>query len=451
MSMDQLKRGDKAARGGSGRGRYDRAQETAWRTQEKGLSQGLFQLDAPTASATPNALSLHSNFPCYYEGGRLRAVGEEAKPAGADASRVVHRINTVEIDEVDEFEHVLQHDATAGGFDAGCCDDLHPFSFDRVDHNTVSNDGSGTPSDEEDGGGREIFAALAKSGAFIVRADSPELGPRPHGPHALMMPQHCYVDAAKEPDEYISVTPDNMASRTLAGSAEVARRLHLAAAPRLPFRDTILPVAASQQHHGENGAIEPTMPCPHVSATKSKFAADVALDHLASTAHLDLRDDVATANEALSLMLRLPVADATHILVKPEAADDSDDVMTIDDCIGADVLVDDGDARGELIHAPPACVDEDALVPGDDAKPLVQHGLPYVRTAPTHAGYVGSYSPVARKARIAAFLEKRKRRVWTKKVKYDVRKNFADSRMRVKGRFVKKEDEDLLHELIACV
>ena len=39
--------------------------------------------------------------------------------------------------------------------------------------------------------------------------------------------------------------------------------------------------------------------------------------------------------------------------------------------------------------------------------------------------------------------------MWTKKVKYDVRKNFADSRMRVKGRFVKKEDEELLRELMS--
>lgn len=40
--------------------------------------------------------------------------------------------------------------------------------------------------------------------------------------------------------------------------------------------------------------------------------------------------------------------------------------------------------------------------------------------------------------------------VWTKMVKYDVRKNFADTRMRVKGRFVKKEDEALLREVMAC-
>jgi hypothetical protein len=54
---------------------------------------------------------------------------------------------------------------------------------------------------------------------------------------------------------------------------------------------------------------------------------------------------------------------------------------------------------------------------------------------------IGIYTPEERKRRIERFWEKRRSRVWTKKVKYDVRKNFADSRIRVKGRFVKKEDE----------
>ena len=63
--------------------------------------------------------------------------------------------------------------------------------------------------------------------------------------------------------------------------------------------------------------------------------------------------------------------------------------------------------------------------------------------------YIGTYSPTARKRRIERFLEKRKRRVWAKKVDYGVRKNFADSRLRVKGRFVKKEDEELLVKLMA--
>ena len=60
----------------------------------------------------------------------------------------------------------------------------------------------------------------------------------------------------------------------------------------------------------------------------------------------------------------------------------------------------------------------------------------------------GPYSPRARRLRIERYLQKRKHRVWTKRVKYDVRKNFADSRLRVKGRFVKKEDEELLRELM---
>ena len=53
---------------------------------------------------------------------------------------------------------------------------------------------------------------------------------------------------------------------------------------------------------------------------------------------------------------------------------------------------------------------------------------------------LGSYTPEERRKRIERFLEKRKLRVWTKRVKYDVRKNLADSRVRVRGRFVKKEE-----------
>ena len=58
------------------------------------------------------------------------------------------------------------------------------------------------------------------------------------------------------------------------------------------------------------------------------------------------------------------------------------------------------------------------------------HGL---REVERPEGWVGAYSPDSRKARIGRFMEKRNHRVWTKTVKYDVRKNFADSRLRVKG------------------
>lgn len=64
---------------------------------------------------------------------------------------------------------------------------------------------------------------------------------------------------------------------------------------------------------------------------------------------------------------------------------------------------------------------------------------------------VGAYSPESRRERVERFVAKRDRRVWKKKVKYDVRKNFADSRLRVKGRFVKKEDEEMLRDLMTMV
>mmetsp|Transcript_6121 Transcript_6121/g.9839 ORF Transcript_6121/g.9839 Transcript_6121/m.9839 type:complete len:302 (+) Transcript_6121:500-1405(+) len=61
---------------------------------------------------------------------------------------------------------------------------------------------------------------------------------------------------------------------------------------------------------------------------------------------------------------------------------------------------------------------------------------------------VGAYSIDERKKLIDKFLRKREKRIWRKRVKYNVRKNFADSRLRVKGRFVRKEDEEQLRELL---
>lgn len=61
---------------------------------------------------------------------------------------------------------------------------------------------------------------------------------------------------------------------------------------------------------------------------------------------------------------------------------------------------------------------------------------------------VGQYSPDTRRQKIERFAAKRLRRIWRKRIKYDVRKNFADSRLRVKGRFVRKEDEDQLRDFL---
>mmetsp|Transcript_6448 Transcript_6448/g.16018 ORF Transcript_6448/g.16018 Transcript_6448/m.16018 type:complete len:699 (+) Transcript_6448:1476-3572(+) len=57
-------------------------------------------------------------------------------------------------------------------------------------------------------------------------------------------------------------------------------------------------------------------------------------------------------------------------------------------------------------------------------------------------GRIGIYLPEARRARIARFHAKRKMRIWRKRIKYDCRKKLADSRPRIKGRFVKRSDMD---------
>ena len=58
-------------------------------------------------------------------------------------------------------------------------------------------------------------------------------------------------------------------------------------------------------------------------------------------------------------------------------------------------------------------------------------------------GRIGIYLPEERKARIAKFHSKRRSRIWRKRIKYDCRKKLADSRPRIKGRFVKRSDVEV--------
>ena len=52
-------------------------------------------------------------------------------------------------------------------------------------------------------------------------------------------------------------------------------------------------------------------------------------------------------------------------------------------------------------------------------------------------GRIGIYTREERDVIISRFYEKRKKRVWVKKIRYHCRKNLADNRIRVKGRFVR--------------
>ena len=76
------------------------------------------------------------------------------------------------------------------------------------------------------------------------------------------------------------------------------------------------------------------------------------------------------------------------------------------------------------------------------APPVVPPVLPSVLPAKLRAVYfkdgrVGIYTRDQRRAILEKFAGKRRRRVWTKKVRYGCRKNLAHQRVRVKGRFVK--------------
>lgn len=70
------------------------------------------------------------------------------------------------------------------------------------------------------------------------------------------------------------------------------------------------------------------------------------------------------------------------------------------------------------------------------------HSLAKYKEVYNKKGRIGIYTPAERAAIIARFHGKRSRRVWNKKIRYNCRKNLADRRMRVKGRFVKRSTEE---------
>jgi hypothetical protein len=65
---------------------------------------------------------------------------------------------------------------------------------------------------------------------------------------------------------------------------------------------------------------------------------------------------------------------------------------------------------------------------------------------------IGLLSLPVRYVKIMRFKQKKNSRIWTKQISYACRKNIAEKRLRIKGRFIKKEEQQsLLTELFGSV
>ena len=59
-------------------------------------------------------------------------------------------------------------------------------------------------------------------------------------------------------------------------------------------------------------------------------------------------------------------------------------------------------------------------------------------------GRIGAYTLKERRKKLERYLEKRTRRIWDRNVRYQCRKNIAVNRLRVRGRFISREEETSL-------
>mmetsp|Transcript_25535 Transcript_25535/g.45006 ORF Transcript_25535/g.45006 Transcript_25535/m.45006 type:complete len:569 (+) Transcript_25535:514-2220(+) len=82
---------------------------------------------------------------------------------------------------------------------------------------------------------------------------------------------------------------------------------------------------------------------------------------------------------------------------------------------------------------------------GEKGVLTLPHSLDKYKEVYNKNGRIGIYTPAERAAIIARFQSKRSRRVWNKKIRYNCRKNLADRRLRVKGRFVKRSALEQQH------
>jgi hypothetical protein len=72
----------------------------------------------------------------------------------------------------------------------------------------------------------------------------------------------------------------------------------------------------------------------------------------------------------------------------------------------------------------------------------LQSGTVFTPDCDSMSAKIGAYTREERQILIEKFRAKKKRRVWRKQIKYDCRKRLADTRPRVRGRFVSRKDKD---------
>ncbi len=85
-----------------------------------------------------------------------------------------------------------------------------------------------------------------------------------------------------------------------------------------------------------------------------------------------------------------------------------------------------------------------SYVDDNDDDNILPQMMEHYRTIYNKNGRIGIYTRDERNNIISRFHEKRKKRIWKKKIRYHCRKNLADRRIRVKGRFVKAEDMEVM-------
>ena len=83
--------------------------------------------------------------------------------------------------------------------------------------------------------------------------------------------------------------------------------------------------------------------------------------------------------------------------------------------------------------------------PLENPFPYEEKNIPKkIRNSIPSSTKIGTITVEERRIKVQKFLEKRKRRVYTKKISYLCRKRVADTRERYKGRFVAKKTESTM-------